>query len=161
MWVWSLAAVALLGANDGGYDYGRQDAQYDLQLVCYGEGTKPVTETHSGYQWNDDTHKYDYSTRVESNTAHVNTAVTVSLHDGSGRVHLPKQLIPPLHSGDDEGWWNLDKLSVGHDDIRATFRVNALNKPTLHIDRRSGMITIDGGFQFEGRCEADEGHRRF
>ena len=52
-------------------------------------------------------------------------------------------------------------LVVGHDDIRGPFQLNSLNRPTVMINRRSGVITVDGIIQFSGRCDADDGHRRF
>ena len=54
-----------------------------------------------------------------------------------------------------------DELIVGHDEIRGKFRLNGLNQPRLSISRMNGAITIDGMIKFSGRCDADQGHRRF
>ena len=67
----------------------------------------------------------------------------------------------PSNSGGSDGWWDIDELLVGHNEIRGRFRLNALNRPTLNIDRRSGAITVEGMIAFNGRCEMDSGHRRF
>ena len=66
-----------------------------------------------------------------------------------------------INSGGSDGWWDIEELAVGHDQIRGRFRLNGLNRPTLLIDRRNGTITVDGMIKFNGRCEQDSGHRRF
>ena len=52
-------------------------------------------------------------------------------------------------------------ILIGRDDIRGPFQLNSLNRPTVVINRRSGVITVDGMIKFSGRCDADDGHRRF
>ncbi|MNT77919.1 hypothetical protein D3C72_2170950 [compost metagenome] len=74
---------------------------------------------------------------------------------------MPKQLVPPIHGDSNNGWWDLMDLVVGHDEIRGRFQLNSLNRPTVVINRRSGVITVDGMIKFSGRCDADDGHRRF
>lgn len=144
--------------NSAGDDRYRGD---DLQLVCYGQAEKIVAETRSGYQWNPGTHKYEPKSEVTTGTRDFDSAVNVSIHDDRGRIRIPKQLIPPLHSGGQDGWWDIDDLIVGHNEIRGRFRLNGLNKPSLSIDRRTGTITVDGMIKFNGRCDQDSGHRRF
>jgi len=72
-----------------------------------------------------------------------------------GRIRLPDKLIPPLNSGGDhQHWWQLDKLAVSDAEIRASYRLNGLNKPKLRIDRSSGEISIKGtGQDFSGICQ--------
>jgi hypothetical protein len=43
----------------------------------------------------------------------------------------------------------------GPDIIRASYRLNGLNKPKLVIDRRTGRITVEGAgtYGFRGTCE--------
>lgn len=50
-------------------------------------------------------------------------------------------------------------ILIGHDDIRGPFQLNSLNHPTVVINRRSGMLTVDG--MFSECSDADDGHRRF
>ncbi|MCA1860327.1 hypothetical protein LE191_09420 [Janthinobacterium sp. HSC-3S05] len=52
-------------------------------------------------------------------------------------------------------------ILIGRDDIRGPFQFNSLNRPAVVINRRSGVITVDGMIKFSGRCDADDGHRRF
>lgn len=139
----------------------REDMGDDLQLVCYGGAEKPTTEYHSGYEWDRQQHKYVPRQSMESGKSDFQATISISIHGDRGDIQLPRSLIPPLHGDNDSGWWNIDELMVGHDEIRGKFRLNALNQPRLLINRRSGAITIDGLIKFNGRCDADEGHRRF
>lgn len=133
----------------------------DIQLVCYGEAEKIVMENHSGMEWDNDKHKYVQKSTVETGKSRFDTAVNVSVEGSAAQIRLPKQLIPPIHGDSSDGWWDLMDLVVGHDEIRGRFRLNALNRPTVVINRRSGVITVDGMIKFSGRCDADDGHRRF
>lgn len=133
----------------------------DIQLVCYGEAEKIVMENHSGMEWDYDKHHYVQKSTVETGKSHFDTAVNVSIQGGAAQIRLPKQLIPAIHGDSSNGWWDLMDLVVGHDEIRGRFQLNALNRPTVVINRRSGVITVDGLIKFSGRCDADDGHRRF
>ena len=99
--------------------------------------------------------------RVETGKDNFEAAINVSIHGERGTIRLPKSLIPPINSGANPDGWTIDDLIVGHNRIRGKFRLNAMNQPTLSIDRRSGVLTIEGLIKFTGRCDADEGHRRF
>ena len=167
---WTLIlALAACGAvqaqdrRDQGYrDDDRRDRDVpDLQLVCYGGAEKPTAEVRSGFEWDARQHKYVPKQSVETGKSDFQATINVSIHGDRGDIQLPKSLIPPLHGDNSNGWWRLDDLIVGHDEIRGQFRLNGLNQPRLSINRRSGAITIEGMIKFNGRCDADEGHRRF
>lgn len=133
----------------------------DIQLVCYGEAEKIVMENRSGMEWDYDKHKYVQKSTLETGKSHFDTAVNVSIEGSAGQIRLPNQLIPPIHGDSSNGWWDLMDLVVGHDEIRGRFQLNGLNRPSVVINRRSGVITVDGLIKFSGRCDADDGHRRF
>lgn len=133
----------------------------DIQLVCYGGAEKTVAETRSGYEWDERQHKFVEKMSVETGKSDFDAALNVSIHGDAGDIRLPKRLIPPMNSGGRDGWWPIDDLIVGHDEIRGRFRLNGLNRPTLVINRRSGTMVIDGMIKFSGRCDPDDGHRRF
>lgn len=166
-----LLALAATCAHAQQYDRDRSDGRRyqdderyqgdDLQLVCYGQAEKTVAENRSGYQWNADKHKYEEKSEVTTGKRNFDSAVNVSIQGNQGRIRMPKDLIPPLNSGGSDGWWNLDDMMVGHNEIRARFKLNGLNRPSLVIDRRNGTITVDGMIKFNGRCDQDSGHRRF
>lgn len=160
----AVVASASAGAqSDDRYrdDRTRGDRGDDIQLVCYGGAEKLTSEVHNGFEWDDQRHKYVPKQSVETGKAQFQATLNVSIHDDRGQIQIPKSLIPPIHSGGSDGWWNLDDLIVGHNEIRARFRLNGMNQPRVTINRRTGAIDIDGLVKFSGRCDADEGHRRF
>jgi hypothetical protein len=154
-----LIALALAAQADGQYE--RAERGDDIQLVCYGEAEKTIVQNRSGMEWDNDKHQYVQKSAIETGKSNFDTAVNVSVHGSAAQIHLPKQLVPPIHSDSNNGWWDVMDLIVGHDEIRGRFQLNSLNRPTLVINRRSGVITVDGMIKFSGRCEPDDGHRRF
>ncbi len=164
----SLLIAIAFAAQSGQYEAAGQDERQeraqrgeDIQLVCYGEAEKTTLENHSGTEWDDDKHKYVQKSTLETGKSHFDTAVNVSVQGSAAQIRLPKQLVPPIHGDSNNGWWDLMDLVVGHDEIRGRFQLNSLNRPTVVINRRSGVITVDGMIKFSGRCDADDGHRRF
>lgn len=162
-----LAALAIPGARAQDYDQ-RDRAGYgysrNLTLICWGEGRKPGTGVSTGYSWNHDRHKFEPQTYVHSTTKTFDSAVQVQLQGDRGRIHLTGKLIPPIHSGGDNGWWPLEDVRMGPDTITARYRLNGLNKPRVQIDRRSGRIRIDGVEKFRGDCDQGDwgdGNNRF
>jgi hypothetical protein len=149
-------------SEDARQDDDRRYGGEDIQLSCFGQAENTRFENRSGVEWNSSTHKYEQKSEVVSGKHDFDTTLNISIHDDRGRIRIPKQLIPPMHSGGTgDGWWDIEELIVGHNEIRGRFRLNALNRPTLNIDRRSGSITVEGMIAFNGRCEMDSGHRRF
>jgi hypothetical protein len=146
------------GARPAGADA----ASERLTLVCFGEGQHLAYESHSGVEWNKDKKHYETTQRVESEKKTFQTAVTVEIEGGSGRIHLEGALIPPLNSGGSDGWWPLRDLQVGPESITGAYRLNGLNSPSVRVDRRTGLLTIKGIETFTGRCDkADAGGRKF
>lgn len=151
------------GRGQGRYDV---DGRYvDLGLVCFGDGQRPGLATTYGYSWNSRTHRYDYGNRTEMTGQQFDASVTLQLWSGGGRIRLPKKLIPPINTRGSDGWWDLYDVDMGSDVIRAKYRLNGLNKPSITINRRSGQISIQGTdpYAFRGSCDLIDGedHRRF
>ncbi len=124
-----------------------------ITLICWGEGRKPSTGVSTGYAWNQDRHKFVPQTYVHNTTREFDSEVQVELQDDRGRIHLTGKLVPPIHSGGSNGWWDLDNVRVGSDMITARYRLNGLNKPRVEINRRTGRIKIDGIEKFRGECD--------
>ncbi len=144
------------------------DAGYNdpasLVLVCYGAGNRPSVTTTPSYDWNRSKHKWEWGSDVVSTNEGFNSDVQIELYGDHGRIHLGPKLVPPIHSGGHEGWWDLENLMVTPDRITATYRLNGLNKPKLDIDRRSGRIQIKAQTDFSGQCDIGNwgaGQRRF
>jgi hypothetical protein len=149
-----LAASAATTAGAQAYeDYEYGNDQNSLTLICWGEGRKPGTSVSTGYAWDSRRDKFVPHTYLNNTTQEFDSEVQVELHDDWGRIHLTGKLVPAIHSGGTNGWWELENVHVGPDTITARYRLNGLNKPRIEIDRRSGRIKIDGAAKFRGECE--------
>lgn len=149
--------------NDRDASPARDDAG-SMVLVCYGGGTRPGVTTAPKYAWNPDKHKWEWSSSVQSTTEGFSSDVQIELYGDHGRIHLGPSLVPPIHSGGSNGWWDLDSLSVTATQITGTYRLNGMNKPRVTIDRRSGRIDIRAITNFSGQCDIGDwadGQRRF
>lgn len=135
-----------------------------LVLVCYGAGTRPTVKSDPSYSWDDDRHKWRETEHISSSTEGFSSDVQIELYGDHGRIHLGRDLVPPIHSGGSNGWWDLNDLSVTSDRITASYRLNGMNRPRLTVDRRSGHINIDAMTNFSGQCDVGNwgaGSRRF
>ncbi|MBJ7439304.1 MAG: hypothetical protein JHD35_09805 [Sphingopyxis sp.] len=135
-----------------------------LVLVCYGAGNRPSVTTAPRYDWNRSKHKWEWGSDVVSTNEGFNSDVQIELYGNQGRIHLGPKLVPPIHSGGHEGWWDLENLLVTPDRITASYRLNGLNKPKVEIDRRSGRIQLKAQTDFSGQCDIGNwgaGQRRF
>lgn len=133
-----------------------------LVLVCYGAGTKQ-TIAPARYGWNPWTHKWEWSTPQNTQQG-FSSDVQIELYGEHGRIHLGKSLVPPIHSGGDNGWWDIDNLLVTADQISGTYRLNGMNKPRFTVDRRSGRIDVNALSKFTGQCDMGDwgrGQHRF
>lgn len=151
-----VAAIGLsgLGAPASSQDHDRgYYGGIDLHLVCYGEGAKPNVQTVPTFHWSRRHHELETDYATIMSRREFDSMVQIDIHGNDGHIWLPKKLIPPLHSGGQDGWWELNDLNVGYSEIDAKYRLNGLNKPKIKIDRRSGHISIDGIEDFRGTCE--------
>ncbi|WP_372392886.1 hypothetical protein ACCQ05_03065 [Xanthomonas sp. NCPPB 3582] len=142
--------------------FAQSSGKTDLDLVCIGIGERVQAHDNAGYQWDPKRHKYVERTGVDYSQTQMEGSVQIEIHDGQGRIHPPKRLLPPLKSGGHDGWWPLHDLRVGADRIQASYKLNGMNSPTVDIDRRSGRLTLTGIEKFEGHCSAvDPGKNQF
>ncbi|AGH48622.1 hypothetical protein G432_04475 [Sphingomonas sp. MM-1] len=144
-------------------DDGNGDSEA-INLICTGRGEKLASGYTSSLEWDRYDHKYRTRSGYETSMRGFESAVTLQIYGNDGRIRLPEKLIPPINSGGDHRhWWQLDDLIVGQNEIRASYRLNGLNKPKIRIDRETGEINIKGtGQDFSGTCEkVDPGQRRF
>ena len=88
----------------------------------------------------------------------------VEVGDGTGRIHLPASMIPPVNSGGVDGWWSLTDVVLADDQISGRFRVNIFNKPSFQISRVTGDMDMRwmGSSSFHGSCQKlDPAQRAF
>ncbi|WP_269713795.1 hypothetical protein [Caulobacter sp. NIBR2454] len=141
-------------SDQGGY-------REHIAVVCYGEGQRLASQMKSGYEWDADKRRYVPRTGVELTRQDYDTSVTVEIDGGQGRIRPAKNMIPPLHSSSDGGWYDIANLSVSRDFIRGEFKFNGANRPKIMIDRRAGRITLDGLTKFSGTCDPLDADRKF
>jgi hypothetical protein len=139
----------------GGGDPVVDGRSVSLGLVCFGDGTRDGIASGTTWTWNRERDRYEYGRYNETRKETFDASLMVQTWDGGGRIRLPKSLIPPLNSRGNDGWWALSDLSIEPDTIRATYRLNGLNKPRMVIDRRTGRITVQGfaDYGFRGTCD--------
>jgi hypothetical protein len=147
------ASIATAASAQRYNDYEYENEHNSLTLICWGEGRKPGTSVSTGYSWDHHRHKFVPQTYLNNTTREFDSEVQVELHDDWGRIHLTGKLVPPIHSGGSNGWWELENVHVGPDTITARYRLNGLNKPRVEINRRTGRIRIDGIEKFRGECD--------
>lgn len=134
--------------HDGGY-YGG----VDMHLICYGEGEKPSVQTVPTFHWSRRHHELETDYATIMSRREFESMVQIDIHGDAGHIWLPKKLIPAVHSGGQDGWWELHDLEVGYSEIHAKYRLNGLNKPKVKINRQTGHITVNGIEDFSGTCE--------
>ena len=151
-------APAAPGGGQAGYPSGGpvvDGRNVELGLVCFGDGSKTGFARGTTWNWNHDRDRYESGNYTETRREVFDASLTIQTWPGGGRIRLPKSLIPPINSRGDQGWWDLRDVSVTPDTIRASYRLNGMNKPRLTIDRRSGRITVEGmsNYGFRGTCD--------
>lgn len=152
----SIQRIPEANCRPGGVASGAEPQPYRsdlLTLVCYGEGEHAVLQSHSGYEWNDRRKHYEPTQRTESADESFQTGVQFEFRDGGGRIHLSGKMIPPFNSGGMDGWWPLEDVQMSADRITARYRVSPLNRLSVSIDRRSGMVEIRDKPGFSGKCD--------
>lgn len=136
----------------------------ELGLVCFGDGSRAGIASGTQWRWNSRRDRYESEVYNQTTRQNFDATLTLQIYGDSGRIRLPRSLVPPINSRGDNGWWELRDVRAGRDIITANYRLNGLNKPRITIDRRTGRITIQGTapYGFRGSCdEIGHGNRRF
>lgn len=133
----------------------------NIQLLCHGQADKITTETRTGNTWNNETKKFEPTAEIINGRRDFEATINISILGDRGRIRIPKHLIPAVNGGGSDGWWQIEDMMVGHNEIRGRFQMNGLNRPNIVIDRRNGTMSLDGMLKFNGRCEQNSGRRHF
>jgi hypothetical protein len=141
-----------------GYDGPPQGDRFgpSLTLVCYGGGSTPAAQYQSGYVYNSRSHRFEPQYGTTLGRDGFASDLQIEIWHGRGRIRPEGKLVSPIHSGGDNGWWDIQNLVVTPDRITGEYRMNGLNKPRFEIDRRSGTIRIRAATSFTGRCDAGD-----
>ena len=117
-----------------------------LQLICSGIGTGVSTSS-----------VYDPTT---GKTIGINSrkstkaSVTVSIDEKENWIQLPNILLPPVKKKKPGNKYDLYNLEITDKEISGKFKINIINKPSMTIDRYTGVMAMKGfGTTFDGQCE--------
>lgn len=127
-------------------------APLELNLVCTGKLATMEQRTTTGTVTNPQDATQNATVRAHSwDVVHEDARMFVSLRDGAAKVR-------PGWSGTfrmktEDGWFAVDKLEVGDDEIRGHVKLGLLGGHRLRIDRRTGEIRFG---DFKGDCEKTE-----
>jgi len=121
----------------------------DLNLTCPGatlvrNGSAVTVQDNAGYSVN--------GVATSSGMQSVSFTVRVRIKGGVAQVNIPPSVTGGA-SGK-AGWFNVKNLLVSDDEISGLVRIGLLSSSRFAIDRRSGIISTDGGFS--GQCRKDD-----
>jgi hypothetical protein len=125
-------------------------------LSCDGQGSLAATQTTTVNQINPKHKDQNQFGVAQTQTRRPFTGSgTVEISSGTGRMRIPEPMIPPLLSGDSDGWYPIEDLFANDREITGVVRINMLNKPKMRIDRMTGKLSMSGGLSdFAGDCRA-------
>jgi len=130
-----------------------------VSLRCTGVETTPQSRLvkSAAYGFGNPTHPDD-----DEFTKHTDRTVLIELHDGTGRIYLPKAVLAVTAHPVAEGWFPLAQITADPDSIRATLKLSAAGQ-SLHVDRRTGAAELVGyGPQpLKGSCHVDRKPQQF
>ncbi|MDB5474939.1 MAG: hypothetical protein JWP49_450 [Phenylobacterium sp.] len=133
----------------------------DLTLTCQGMSERTVANSSFGSVSGSGGYASGSFTSFQKRDGA--ESIMVSISADAGKVQVPRRLLPPLHTGGEDGWWPLTDVRVSDTEIRGHYTLNPFNHPEVRIDRVAGTISIDGFHQsFRGSCAAvDPNTRKF
>ena len=118
----------------------------NLNLECYGVGSTIGSIT-----------KYDQNTGVTTGSNYkkeINSTINVSIGDKGNWIQIPTHLLPPIKKKKPNNKYDIYKLKTSEDSITGKFKLNFANKPSMTIDRYSGVLSYKGlGTSFTGECK--------
>jgi len=123
----------------------------NLYLVCNGMGSKSKTMSQSG------------STNELSYTEETNSIVNFSIGNKGNWIQMPMHLLPPKRIKKANNKYEIYDLIISEGSITGKFKLNFINKPSITIDRYSGVLSFKGkGVSFTGECKkVDREEKKF
>jgi len=127
----------------------------NLSLECYGTGSKGSTMS-----------KFDQKTGISSQTHYTdrsNSSVNVSIDKEKSWIQIPTHLLPPMKIKKPNNKYNIYNLKISDDSITGKFKLNIMNRPSLTLDRYSGVLSFKGPMvSFTGKCKkVDRTEKKF
>jgi len=141
-----LLGIVVLGLLLGGNAYAK-----DLNLTCEGIGSKSKKMSQSG------------STSELRYFEETNSIVNVSIGNKGNWIQMPMHLLPPKRIKKTNNKYEVYDLIISEGSITGKFKLNFINKPSIAIDRYSGVLSFKGkGVSFTGECKkVDREEKKF
>ena len=131
----------------------------ELNLICRGRGTTMANVGSQSTLVRDNYGNAVAGQSVQQGLVDYDTTAGFRLNQGIATMRLPTLLLPPLHGGKG-GWLKVKNLRIADTEITGKAAINFMNSPSFRIDRVTGELSIQGGFQ--AQCEPqDVTQRRF
>jgi hypothetical protein len=131
----------------------------ELNLICRGRGTTMAQVGSQSTVVRDNYGNAVAGQSVQQGLVDYDTTAGFRLSQGIATMRLPTMLLPPMHGGRG-GWLKVKNLRIADTEITGKAAINFMNNPTFRIDRVTGELSIQGGFQ--AQCEPqDVTTRRF
>lgn len=124
-----------------------------IHLACLGAGSANK-QSYSSATVQDNWGNSAWGQAIGTRSVPFDDQVNVEINDDdTGRIRLPRVMLPPVHGGDD-GWMKLKDVRRSDREITATAAVNFINSPKVRLDRVTGRISIDGKVgNYSGECQ--------
>jgi hypothetical protein len=122
----------------------------NLHLVCEGVGDHQVA--HSAYGSIFGSRGTANAFGVSHSSEQFAEQMDINIAGSQATARVPRRFLPKLHGGDG-GIFEIKDLLVSEDTITGTVLVNFANHPKLHLDRRTGAVSLDGKVgAYSGQC---------
>jgi hypothetical protein len=131
----------------------------EMNLICRGRGTAMTAvgretgtvRTNQGYA--------AQGQNVRESLVDYETTAGFRLTGGVATMRVPNMFLPPI-AGGRGGWFKVKDLRVTDSEISGKVAINFMNTPSFRIDRITGELSTQYGFQ--AQCDAqDVTTRRF
>ena len=136
-----------------------------LRLACYGEAItssndiSTVNTNNTTLQSGVINQPSTTSTITTRRTNRSSVGVTIHLEEDDNWIEIPSSLLPGINKAaklfkkDKSNKFELYKLKKTDEAITAKFKLNTLNRPSVKLDRYTGMMSFSGlGTDFNGNC---------
>jgi len=125
-----------------------------LHLVCLGGGAANHPDVRSVYGYGSDGSSA-WGQAVGSRAVPFDDQVNIEINpDGTGRVRMPRTMLPKFHGGND-GWFDIEDFRASDSEFAGKVGLNFINSPKFRIDRMTGHISMSGkSGAFSGTCQA-------
>lgn len=125
----------------------------NLHLVCIGGGSASKATSSSAYGMNNYGDSA-WATVTGTRDVGFEDQANVEIVDGVGKIRMPRTMLPLLRGGKD-GWFEIENLKIGDQQITGNAGVNFLNSPKIRIDRMTGILNLNGkAGSYTAQCKA-------